>query len=605
LKLNILNFSLLNLLMRLWRQLSVRRRFQFLFLFGLMLVNAFAEVISLGIILPFLGILIAPEKVFNHPMVAEFMPIFGINSSDQLVLPLTIAFVLSAMLAGIIRLFLLWVNTRLALASGTDISVEVYRRTLYQPYWVHTSRNSSDVISSIISKVDIVVYKVLQPLTTLIISSVLQVAITLTLFAIDPQVALITGVFFGVCYVLIARLAHYRLNKNSQCIAQEQTRVMKALREGLGGIRDVLLNGVQEVYCDIYRNADYPLRKAQSSIIFISSSPRCIMEALGIVFIAILAYLISLDGGVARALPVLGVIVLGAQRLLPTLQHSYGSWVSLVGSQVSLSAILDLLEQPIQKELLQAYSAPLYFESSIRFKDVRFRYSSLGTWVLNGLNLTIPKGSRMAFVGSTGSGKSTTLDLLMGLLQPTEGELLVDDHVVTKSQIRPWQQLIAHVPQNIYLADSTVAENIAFGELRGQIDMQRVKQVARQAQISDFIESLTERYNSFVGERGIALSGGQRQRIGIARALYKEASVLIFDEATNALDGITEKSVMAAIEGLDSNLTVLFVAHRIGTIRHCDAIIEIAQGRVVAQGTYEQLINNSSSFRQLVHAAEL
>ena len=233
---------------------------------------------------------------------------------------------------------------------------------------------------------------------------------------------------------------------------------------------------------------------------------------------------------------------------------------------------------------------------------VRFRYTEDGPWVLDDLNLTIPKGARVGFVGSTGSGKSTTLDLLMGLLMPTDGELLVDGQPICGNRVRAWQQTITHVPQSIYLADATLAENIAFGVPPDTIDQVRVQQAARQAQIADFIERQPEGYNSSVGERGILLSGGQRQRIGIARALYQKASVMVFDEATSALDNTTEQLVMDAIEGLSSELTVLFIAHRLTTLRRCDTIVELEHGQVVAQGTYEQLLNNSPSFRRMARA---
>jgi ATP-binding cassette subfamily B protein len=230
---------------------------------------------------------------------------------------------------------------------------------------------------------------------------------------------------------------------------------------------------------------------------------------------------------------------------------------------------------------------------------VRFRYTDDGPWVLDGLNLSIAKGTRVGFVGSTGSGKSTTLDLLMGLLIPTEGELLVDGQSISGNRLRAWQRSIAHVPQSIYLADNTLAENIAFGVPPDTINLERVQQAARQAQISDFIESNLEGYQAYVGERGVRLSGGQRQRIGIARALYKQASVLVFDEATSALDSTTEQSVMDAIEGLNSDITILVIAHRLTTVRRCDLIVELEHGRVVAQGTYEQLLECSPSFRRM------
>jgi ATP-binding cassette, subfamily B, bacterial PglK len=233
---------------------------------------------------------------------------------------------------------------------------------------------------------------------------------------------------------------------------------------------------------------------------------------------------------------------------------------------------------------------------------VRFRYTNDGPWVLNDLNFIIRKGTRVGIVGSTGSGKSTTLDLLMGLLMPTEGELLVDNEPVIGTRVRAWQRSIAHVPQSIYLADTTLVENIAFGVPREAIDLERVKQAARQAQIAEFIESRPEGYNVSVGERGIRLSGGQRQRIGIARALYKQASVLVFDEATSALDNATEQSVMDAIGGLDRDLTIVLIAHRLTTVRRCDTVVELQHGRLVAQGTYEQLLECSPSFLSMVRA---
>ena len=595
--------TLPNLLARLRHHLSRRRQRQFGLLMGLMLVSAFAEVVSLGAVLPFIGILAAPDLVFKHPIVADVAQAWGITSADQLVLPLTVVFAAAALIAGAIRMLLLWVSTRLAFASGADLSIEVYRRTLYQPYQVHVARNSSEVISGITNKVGGSV-NVLYNLLTLISSIVLLVAITLALIAIDPVVALAATVGFGATYGLIAWMSRRRLHRNSQRIAYEQTQVIKALQEGLGGIRDVLLDGTQPVYCDIYRQADLPLRRAQGNNLFIGGSPRFAMEALGTVLIAALAYGLSRQaGGIATALPVLGALALGAQRLLPVLQQGYSAWASIAGNQALLADTIELLDQPLPAAVLQPAQAPLLYQDAIRFDAVRFRYTSDGPWVLDGLNLTIPKGARVGFVGSTGSGKSTTLDLLMGLLMPTEGELLVDGQSISGNRVRAWQRTIAHVPQSIYLADTTMAGNIAFGVPRAAIDLQRVQQAARQAQIADFIESRPEGYNTYVGERGIRLSGGQRQRIGIARALYKQASVLVFDEATSALDNATEQSVIDAIEGLNRDLTILLIAHRLTTVRRCDTIVELEHGRVVAQGTYGQLLECSPSFRQMAHAA--
>ncbi len=567
---------------------------------GLVLCGAFAEVISLGAVLPFIGILISPDRAFRLPVVANFARVLGITSPHQLLLPLTIAFVAAALIAGAIRLLLLWASIRLAFATGADLGIDVYRRSLYQPYRVHVALNSSEVISVITSKVGDTV-TVLTQMLMLISSLVMLVAITLALLAIDPVVALLATAGFGSCYGLITLLSRRQLRLNSERISSEQPRLVKAVQEGLGGIRDVLLDGTQPVYSDIYRRADYPLRRAQGANMFISTSPRFAMEALGMVVIAALTYGLSRQsGGLATALPVLGALAVGAQRLLPALQQGYNAWSSVASCEASLAKTIELLDQPLPEELLQPAPAPLQFQSAVRFNRVRFRYTGDGPWVLNDLSFTIRKGTRVGFVGSTGSGKSTALDLLMGLLMPTEGELLVDNEPVTGSRVRAWQRSIAHVPQSIYLADTTLAENIAFGVPREAIDLERVRRAARQAQIAEFIESRLEGYDVSVGERGIRLSGGQRQRIGIARALYKQASVLVFDEATSALDNATEQSVMDAIDGLDRDLTIVLIAHRLTTVRRCDTIIELQNGRLVAQGTYEQLLECSPSFRSMV-----
>jgi ATP-binding cassette, subfamily B, bacterial PglK len=595
--------GLAHLLSSLWSHLSPRRRRQFQMLSVLMLVSAFAEAISVSAVLPFLGVLLQPERVLKYRLVARAAHAWGITSGDQLILPMTLAFAAAAVVAGAIRTFMLYVNTRLAYAAGADLSMEAYRRTLYQPYSVHVSRSSGEVISGIVNSVNSATGVLLSSLS-LVSAAVLLVFVILALIAIDPVIAILATAGFGASYGLINWMSRRRLRLNSERIEREHTQVIKALQEGLGGIRDVLLDGTQPVYCAAYQKSDQQLRAAYGTNFFIAGSPRFVMEALGMVLIAILAYGPSRHpGGIAAALPVIGALALGAQRLLPALQQIYYAWSNIVGNQASLAAVLQLLNQPLPPNVGKPAPNPLPFTDSIRFDNVRFRYGDELAWVLDGFSLTIPRGARVGFVGSTGSGKSTALDLLMGLLMPTGGGLLVDGEAVTGDRVNAWQRTIAHVPQSIYLSDATVAENIAFGVPREAIDMQRVRLAAKQAQIADFIEGRPDGYEGFVGERGMRLSGGQRQRIGIARALYKRASVLVFDEATSALDNETERSVMDSIETLNRDLTILLIAHRLTTVRRCDLVVEMDHGKVVAQGSYEQLLQCSPTFRRMAHAA--
>lgn len=585
---------LLKLLLRLWHHMGPRRQSQYVMLLMLMLVSTLAETLSLGAVLPFISILLTPERMFDVPYVQRIGDWLGVEQPRELVPSITLLFAILALLAGGCRLLLLRVSNKLAFASGADISAEVYRRTLYQSYELHLSRNSSEVVSGIVNRVNGIVFWIILPVLTLVSSVVLLVAITATLLVIDPVVALAAISGFGISYGVIAVATRRRLLENGQCINREQAQVIKVLQEGLGGIRDILLDGTQPLYCETYQKADRKLRQAYADNNFIGGCPRPTMEALGMVLIALLAFTLSRqEGGISAALPVLAALALAAQRVLPALQQGYSSWAYIIGGFPALKDTIELLDSPIQPEQLTAPSHPLLFNSTLSLDSVRFRYADDKPWVLDGLNLTVRKGERIGIIGGSGGGKSTLLDLLMGLLAPISGTFKVDGQLVDRKSMRAWQGAIAHVPQNIFLADSSIAENIAFGVPRDRIDMERVRAAAKSAHIHEFIESSPEGYSAMVGERGIRLSGGQRQRIGIARALYKKASVLLFDEATSALDNNSEQSVMDAIQELDRDLTIVIVAHRLTTVRYCDKIFEIKQGGLVDRGSFSNLLEAS------------
>ena len=613
--------SITTLLKRLWSHISRRRRSQFAILLILMVAASFAEILSIGAVLPFLAVLTAPEKIINHPTTQSLIHTFGyttLNSSTQhsalstqhflsqhsalsthniltpqdFLLIVTIAFGLAALISGAMRLLLLWASTRLSFATGADLSISIYRRTLYQPYAVHASRNSSEIINGISGKSNGVIFSTIMPVLMLISSSIMLIAILVALLSVDPIIALSAFGGFGLIYAGIIKLTQKQQLLNSQCIASESTQVIKSLQEGLGGIRDVLIDGSQAAYCQIYRNADQPLRRAQGSISFIGASPKFAIEALGMMLIALLAYVLARQpDGIAKAIPVLGALALGAQRLLPVLQLAYGSWSSIQGGQAGLQDTLELLDQSLPDYVDQPPAKPIQFQNRITLKNLSFRYTPQTPFVLKNLDLKIKKGSTIGFIGVTGSGKSTLLDIIMGLLSPAEGTLEIDAEPITSDNNRAWQAHIAHVPQAIFLADSTIEENIAFGVPKNKIDHERVKEAAKKAQIADIIETWPKKYKTFVGERGIRLSGGQRQRIGIARALYKQANVIIFDEATSALDNDTEQAVMQAIEALGSELTILIIAHRLTTLKNCTQIVELADGGIKRTGTYHEIVS--------------
>lgn len=558
-----------------------------------MIAAAFAEIVSIGSILPFLSVLTDPKRFFSYSVIQPVIHIMGLTSQKQMLFVLTIGFGFVALIAGGIRLLLLWFNIRLSFAMGADISISIYNRTLYQPYKVHVSRNSSELISAISTKTDNVIFGVLVSLLMVISSMIMLITIMSALFFIDPVIALLAMSGFGVIYVIIIRFSRKSMLKNSQCTARESTQVIKSLQEGLGGIRDVLIDGSQAVYCANFMNANLSLRRAQGNNMFISESPRFGLEALGMMLIATLAYIIANQpDGIARAIPLLGALALGAQRMLPILQQAYRGLSNMQGSQAALKEVLDLLDQPLRDDAVIPVSEALKFHKEIDLSNLSFRYTEHTPYILQNLNLLIKKGSRVGFIGATGSGKSTLLDIIMGLLDPTKGEIRIDNTTLSQKNRRSWQAHIAHVPQVIFLADKSIEENIAFGVSIKDIDHGRVRQAAQQAQISGIIEGWPKKYQTIVGERGIRLSGGQRQRIGIARALYKKADVIIFDEATSALDNQTEAAVMQAIEDLHDDITILIIAHRLTTLRNCTQVVELEKGVIKRKGSYEEIVSD-------------
>lgn len=556
------------------------------------LAAAVAELVSLGSVLPFLAVLTEPDVLWGSKAVQDLVVVTGWSSPDQLILPAAAVFAVAAIAAACVRLINLWLGGQLAASIGSDLSCEAYRRTLYQPYKVHVQRNSSTVINSVTNQIARTVAAI-NALLTAWTAVVVAISLLIGLLWIDWAVAIGASVLFGGAYGLIASVSKKKLARNSSIINANASRTVKALQEGLGAIREVLLDGTQPAYLEIYRSSDRPQRQFQAKNQFLSTFPRFALEALGLLAIAFLAIsLVVSKGSGSAAIPLLGAFALGAQRLLPAMQQAYSGWSSLKGYTADLEGVLQMLEQPLPPAMQS--TSNLVLRRGIDFRRVSFSYGKESQGVLNDLSLKIEIGQRIGFIGSTGSGKSTTVDLLMGLLSPTQGKILVDELDLHDpghpERLLAWRASLAHVPQSIYLADSSIAENIAFGVPKEKIDFDRVRLAAEQAQIASFIEASPDGYDSFVGERGIRLSGGQRQRLGIARALYKQAQVLILDEATSALDNDTEQAVMDAINQLDRNLTVVMIAHRLSTVAKCDRVIRLDHGRLVADGPPSEVL---------------
>lgn len=584
-----MEYSIPNLIKRLWGHISSKRRYQFVMLLFIIILASFAEVLSIGAVVPFLTAMTSPDAIYESHYAKPVLDYFELTDSSQLLLFFTIIFSTAALLSGGMRLLLLWYQTRLSHAVGAELGISIYRRTLFQPYILHVSRNSSEVIAGITGKANVVVDATLIPLFTICSSFLILISILSALIIIDPLVTMYSFFGFGLLYVLVILVTKSGLSRDSQRISIERNFVMKSLQEGLAGIRDVLINGTQSVYVNLYKKAELPLRRALANINIVSMSPRYAIESLGMILIAFLAYtLANRSEGIESAIPVLGAFALGAQRLLPVLQQAYSSWSLIRGSQASLKDAIDLLDQPLPEHATNTDIIPIKFDDNILINNLSFGYER-DNLIIKDLNLKISKGSRIGIVGSTGSGKSTLIDILMGLLLPSDGELCIDGIKIDELNAMRWQSRIAHVPQAIFLSDSSISENIAFGVPKEEIDTKKIKLCVKMAQLSETIESWDMQYDTVVGERGVRISGGQRQRIAIARALYKNADVMVFDEATSALDNDTERAVMDSIESLNPNITIITVAHRTSTLQNCNEIIELKDGKIINRGTYKDI----------------
>ncbi len=587
--------SISSLLRKLWIHIPSTRRLQFAFLLLLSFFTSLIEMLSISSALPFISVLTEPEKVYNNSLLHPFFNDYGFDSATQIVLPIMILFVIAIVSAMLMRLVLLWASTKLSFNTGIDISLNVYEKILQQPYIFHTMKNSSDIINVINIKVSEVIFYIIMPSIILITSGIMSIFIAAILLYFIPTSVIWVMTVFIVSYIAIMKSIKKRLKSNSQLIANESTQIIKTLQEGLGGIRDILIDRTQANFTVTYKNSVEALRKAQAENQIFGNAPKFFLEGVGMLFIAFFAYTLSKEPNEhISMIPILVGIVLSIQRLLPLMQQMFQSWSLIHSAQASLSDVLEYLDLvAANNERIDKKSIPVSFKKNIKLEQVFFQYIPDGSIIIKSMDLVIPKGSRIGFIGSTGSGKSTLIDIIMGLLEPTKGQLFIDDQALSKSNMHLWQAHISHVPQSVYLIDSTIEENIAFGIVKEDIDHQLVKESARKAQIADTIEKMPKGYKTIVGERGVQLSGGQRQRLGIARALYKKAQVIILDEATSALDSETEDAVINAFESIGNDVTLLMIAHRTTTLKSCTHIIELKNGQIHRTLKYEDLKENN------------
>lgn len=564
--------------------LPARRR-QLLLVMILMVAGAFAELGTIGAVIPFITLLANKDAI--DPEWLSVIP--GASGHDALA-TVAAAFMLFALAAGIVRFQLSMSSRRFIYHLGHELAVDIQRRVLLQPYSFHVNRNSSTLLSAF-TKTELVVGAMLLPLMHAITGSVIAIVVIALLVAVSPIVTLIVAASLAVTYSLFSMLFRKRLAATSEVQKSSYDELTRVIQESLGGIREVIIDGSERMYLDEFKRIDLRLAETRSTTQLIFLAPHYLIEIVGMLLIAAIAVVLARgSGGIAVALPVLGTLALGAQRLLPLVQDMYRGWSAVQGHRSLFEEVVSLLSLP-GHEAPKAPEGPLALRHDIKLEGVSLSYPERSEPALSAIDLRIPAGAMLALVGPTGSGKSSLVDVLMGLLPPTTGRVLLDDMPLEPGTQQAWYRSVAHVPQSIFLADVSIGHNIALSLPDGPPEPDRIAGSAKIAQLDAFVASLPAGYDTLVGERGVRLSGGQRQRLGIARAIYKGAPILILDEATSALDDRIEADVMSALKALRAKgRTIIIVAHRLSTIRHCDLVARLDHGRLCAFGPVSEVM---------------
>jgi len=579
-------------LWQLYGHLTPGLRRDFFAVLLLMLIGGLAELGTIGSVVPFLAFLSnsAPAHV---PRLSGLFTMFGEAIGAGSVTAAAIVFAGFAIIAGVVRIDLTWRTQKFVYGVGHHLSLESLRKILCQPYSFHAERELGALLSTTV-RVEILVFDLILPAMQTLTSAFIACFLVAGLIYIDPETTLLTAGAFAGIYLLVSLITRKRLAANSTIAETGYNDRYKIVNESLAGIRDVIIDNSRSVHLEQFDRANGRLAHARAVTGFIAASPRYMIETLGTVLIAAIAVLVSRrEGGIAMAVPFLGALALGAQRLLPLVQTVYNGWSLSVGNRSIIHELTELLRLHDRED--GEVPPPLPFRNVVSFESVSFSYPTRPkSPAVRDLSFTIPAAAMVAITGKTGAGKSTIADLLMALLEPSDGEIRVDGTPLTGQNAAAWQRNIAHVPQSIFLADTTIERNIALGVPKEPADPVRIEEAARKAQLDSFVRSLPDGYETLVGERGIRLSGGQRQRLGIARAIYKRSPVIVLDEATSALDEATEAAVIEALDELRTNgRTIVIIAHRRSTIAHCDFVVNLDDGRVSAIGTPDGLVGQA------------
>ena len=599
------------MLKELYSLLTEEQRKKLLRLQILVVLMAFAEIAGVVSIGPFMALVGDMDQLQGEGFIAEIYRFSGLAGPRAFLFWLGVGVLAVLTASALVSMFTVWRLSMYGARVGAELSSRLFNHYMHQPWLFHSSGSSSQLTNQIAQECQRVTGAIINPLMQMNAKLVMATLMAVAIFLYNPLVALIGLAVFTLAYLMLYRTVRRRLVRNGQRITQAQRWRFKLMGEGFGGIKDALLLGRQEIFTRRFGAASSDFAAAQGTNQAMSQVPRYAMDlvAFGSVIFLILYLLAAHEGNLGTILPVLSVYALAGFKLLPAFQQVYTSVSQIRGNLAAFEALRDDLRASVAVGLRTASAEPdnprphWRPQRSIILNDVVFTYPGKQESAVKGLNLEIPVNKVIGLVGASGSGKSTTIDLLLGLIEPQQGELRIDDEPVTEERRRAWQNSLGFVPQSIFLADSSIRENIAFGLPGEAIDDAKVRRAATMAHLDELLAQLPEGLDTRVGERGVQLSGGQRQRIGIARALYDDAEVLILDEATSALDGITERLIMDAIHDFSGKKTIIMIAHRLATVKQCDMIYLLEKGEVIDAGNYNDLSKRNVTFRRMAEHA--
>ncbi len=599
---------MLSVVKQLFALLSKEQLKQLYILQTLVIIMAFTELLGIASIAPFMALVGDISILESEGALAKLYQMSGINSPTDFLFYFGVTVLFMLALATVVSMFTTWRLATFGTRIGTEIADRLYAFYMQQDWQFHASGSSAQLTKQVTTESARISNGIVQPLMQMNAKVVLAIIISVSIIAYNPMIALLGLAIFSLAYLILYRLVRQTLVSNGQKLSTVATDRFRLMNEGFGGIKDVLLLDRSHDFVERFHQSGKVFAQAQGANIALSQVPRYFIElvAFGTMIFLVLVLMKLYSGNLGEVLPILAVYALASFKLLPALQQIYASVSNIKGNTAAFEAVKNDLQQSFNHENAieaKADTASLDLEKLIMLQDVKFSYPNKSILAVDGVSLTIPVNSVIGIVGSSGSGKTTLIDILLGLLIPTSGSICVDQTPINASNKRAWQNLLGFVPQSIFLSEGSIAENIAFGLPAQDIDITQVHKVVNLAHLTELVTELPDGLHTKVGERGVQLSGGQRQRIGIARALYHKAEVLLFDEATSALDGITEKVVMEAIHEFSGKKTIIMIAHRLKTVQKCDLIYFMDRGKIIDQGTYQQLIQNNAKFREMAEHA--